>query len=179
MAKSTISRFSSHVGILSVVALLALTGSAHWVSAEETVPPERARIMTPGEIYVLYRDKSWQWQSGAGYMKDQGRQFIAVVDGESGKSWAEGRWVITETGRMCLRATWHSTSGAFPANTCFSHRIDDGTIYQKSEPNGEWYIFRHAQPRPDDEASKLADADLVSDQMALVKTALNLEESSE
>lgn len=166
------SRFQRRAGILGTATLIALAGSAYNTSAQETVLPAEARIMTPGEIHDLYRDKSWQWKSGAGYMTDTGRRFSAWVDDENGKSWAEGRWTISTTGRMCFNATWHSTDGAFPAKTCFSHRIDDGTIYQKREPDGDWYVFRHAEPRGDDEASKLADADLVSAQIADVKPAL-------
>ena len=86
----------------------------------------------------------------------------AWVDGDKGKSWAEGRWLVTDAGRMCLKANWHSDQGVFPGRTCFSHRIGDGTIYQKREPDGQWYVFRHANSREDDEAKKLVSADLVS-----------------
>lgn len=47
------------------------------------------------------------------------------------------------------------------SKTCFSHRIDNGTIYQKREPGGEWYAFRNAEVHQDDEASKLVSTDLV------------------
>lgn len=129
------------------------------------------RSMTAFEIYQLYKNKSWQWDDGAGHMTGAGRQFSAWVDSEKGKSWAQGRWII-ETGLLCLDATWHSKQGAFPAKTCFSHRIGNGTIYQKREPDGEWYVFRHAEARKDDEAHKLVSTDLVSQQRESIKTAL-------
>ncbi|HEY6773050.1 MAG TPA: DUF995 domain-containing protein [Oxalicibacterium sp.] len=173
------SRFRLRAGILGAATLVTLAGSACSVSAQESTLPAAARIMTPAEIHELYRDKSWQWKSGAGYTIDAGRQFSAWVDDENGKSWAEGRWIITETGRMCFNATWHSIDGAFPAKTCFSHRIDNGTIYQKREPAGDWYVFHHAEPRDEDEASKLVGADLVSAQIATVKTALDSTQFSE
>jgi hypothetical protein len=160
-------------GIVGAATLVTFDGPAYSAPEQETVLPAAARIMTPGEIYDLYRDKSWQWKNGAGYMTATGRQFSAWVDDETGRSWAKGRWVITETGRMCFDATWHSKAGASPATTCLSHRIDNGTIYQKREPDGHWYVFHHAEPRADDEANKLADADLVSAQIAIVKAALN------
>jgi hypothetical protein len=164
---------SRRARFLGVATLITLVGSTYNTPAQGTALPAAARIMTPGEIYQLYRDKSWQWKSGAGYMQDSGRQFSAWVDSENGKSWAKGRWIITGTGRMCFKATWHSIDGAFPARTCFSHRVNNGTIYQKREPGGDWYVFQHAQPREDDEASKLAGADLVSAQIKAVKAAID------
>lgn len=134
--------------------------------------------MAPGEIYELYRNKSWRWEDGAGHMKETARQFSAWTDGKNGKSWAEGRWVITESGRMCLDATWHSEQGAFPARTCFSHRVGKGTIHQKREPDGAWYVFRHAKPREDDEASKLVSEDLVTQQRDRMKAALEAAQPS-
>lgn len=128
--------------------------------------------MTAGEIYEIYRDKSWRWEDGAGQMKASPRQFSAWADGENGKSWAEGRWLVTETGRMCFDATWHTEQGAFPAKTCFSHRVGKSAIYQKREPDGAWYVFRHVRPREDDEASKLVSQDLVSRQRDSLKAAL-------
>jgi uncharacterized protein DUF995 len=180
MFELDMSRFQRRAGILGAATLIITLGaSAYSTSARETTLPTDARTMTPGEIYGLYRDKSWQWKNGAGYMTDAGRRFSAWVDDENGKSWAEGRWTISKTGRLCFNATWHSTDGASPAKTCFSHRIDDGTIYQKREPDGDWYVFRHAEPRDDDEASKLVGADLVSAQIGTVKAALDTNQSSE
>lgn len=129
--------------------------------AEAGAPPGTVP-MVASELFTLYRDKSWQWTDGAGRMDGTDRQFTAWVEGDKGKAWAEGRWLITDAGVMCLKANWHSDQGIFPARTCFSHRIGDGTIYQKREPDGQWYVFRHANSREDDEAKKLVSADLVS-----------------
>lgn len=95
-------------------AVSCIAAPAFAASSQVSVLPEGARRMTAGEIYDLYRDKSWQWDSGAGRMVGADRQFSAWTDGETGKSWAEGRWIITETGWMCLNATWHSEQGVFP-----------------------------------------------------------------
>jgi hypothetical protein len=129
--------------------------------AEAGVPPGTVP-MVASELFALYRDKSWQWDDGAGRMDGADRKFTAWVDGDKGKSWAEGRWLVTDAGRMCLKADWHSDQGVFPARTCFSHRIGNGTIYQKREPDGQWYVFRHTNIREDDEAKKLVSEDLVS-----------------
>ncbi|WP_287246281.1 DUF995 domain-containing protein [Mesorhizobium sp.] len=160
-------------------AVSCIAAPAFASSSQVSVLPEGARRMTAGEIYDLYRDKSWQWDSGAGRMVGANRHFSAWTDGETGQSWAEGRWIITETGWMCLNATWHSEQGVFPAKTCFSHRIDNGTIYQKREPGGEWYAFRNAEVHQDDEASKLVSTDLVSRQLDAIKAALGAAQQSE
>ncbi len=80
--------------------------------ASET--PTGTRVMTAMELYTLYRNKSWQWTDGAGYMTGRDRSFAAWVDGPNGKSWGEGRWVITDTGRMCLKANWYTKRGCVP-----------------------------------------------------------------
>jgi hypothetical protein len=160
----------------SLRAMTALVWALTWVSTPATASrasePPGTRPMTAFEVYSLYKNKSWQWGNGAGHMTDAGRLFSAWVDSENGESWAEGRWVIAETGLLCLNATWHSRQGAFPAKTCFSHRVAEGTIYQKREPDGEWYVFRHTETREDDEARKLISADLVSQKRDSIKTAL-------
>lgn len=135
-----------------------------------------ARIMTTSEIHELYRDRSWQWENGVGYM-GAAQQFSAWSGNEAEKTWAEGRWIITNSGRMCLDATWHTADDTYPDKTCFSHRIYNGTVYQKREPDGEWYIFRHSPPRADDEAGKLIPGDQVSEELVNLKTALAADQS--
>ena len=155
--------------VLAVSVLAGASASAAATgSSVSTAPVAEAGVpagtvpMVASELFALYRDKSWQWADGAGRMDGTDRQFTAWVDGDKGKSWAEGRWLVTDAGRMCLKANWHSDQGVFPGRTCFSHRIGDGTIYQKREPDGQWDVFRHANSREDDEAKKLVSADLVS-----------------
>lgn len=162
--------------MLAIVAAAAASfaGPAQTALSHDSALPAGARAMTALELYKLYRDKSWRWENGAGMMTDVNRRFSAWSDGEKGKTWAEGRWVITETGLLCLKATWHTDKGAFPAKTCFSHRVASGAIYQKREPNGRWYVFRHATPRKEDEASKLVATDLVSQQRDIIQAALGV-----
>lgn len=173
LTRRNTSRFNRFANALSAATLTWLLGSVWSASAQEIVLPKTARVMTPAEIHDLYHDRSWRWKGGAAYLVDEHRRFSAWVDDDTGKSWAEGRWIITEAGQMCLNATWHSKAGQFPATTCFSHRLDNGTIYQKREPDGSWYVFRHAQPRDEDEGKKLVPTDLVSSRISAVKTALD------
>ena len=167
-------RYMPGICVLTAFAGAIACGAAPVLAASspDTALPANARPLTADEIYKLYRDKSWQWDSGAGRMRDAGRQFSAWADGEMGISWADGRWAITETGQMCFNATWHSKQGAFPVKTCFSHLFNEGAIYQKREPDGQWFVFRHANIRKDDEASKLVSVDLVSQQRDVIRSAL-------
>lgn len=131
--------------------------------ADETVVvPAQARVMTALDLYDLYRGKTWQWPDGAGRMLDRGRVFKAWSGTGANASWAEGRWILTNDGQMCMRAVWHGPSGSSPDKTCFRHKIDEGTIYQKKEPSGAWYVFKHAVPDKDDEFGKLVEQDTVS-----------------
>lgn len=147
----------------------ANTATAPAASASEASPPAGTTPMAASELYLLYRNKSWQWADGAGRMADEDRRFTAWVESDKGKSWAEGRWLVTDAGTMCLKADWHSAEGVFPGKTCFAHRIGDGTIYQRQVPDGAWYVFRHADGRADDEAKKLVSADLVTDHIDSLK----------
>jgi hypothetical protein len=165
--------------VLIASAAFLVAGSAYAAFSQDSALPSDARPMTAFELYKLYKNKSWRWEDGAGLMQGTDRKFSAWTNNEKDQSWAEGRWVITDTGLMCLKATWHTKEGAFPAKSCFSHRIASGAIYQKHEPNGGWYVFRHAIPRDDDEASKLVAADLVSQQRNSIQAALGMARSSE
>ncbi len=148
---------------LTLVAFgLALCGGAATAAAEPSAVPARARVMTALELHDLYRDKTWQWSDGAGRFQEEGRIFRAWSGNGANASWAEGRWTLTNDGQLCLRAVWHSPGGSSPKKTCFRHKLHDGTVYQKKEPSGAWYVFKHAAPGKDDEYVKLVEQDTVS-----------------
>ncbi|MBB6489144.1 DUF995 domain-containing protein [Rhizobium lusitanum] len=160
---------------LAFAIVLGVAAESSTVQAAATMTlPDGARPMTAVELYTLYHDKSWRWPDGAGRMENIDRRFSAWVDGTGGQSWAEGRWAVTDNGRLCLDATWHATNGQFPAKTCFVHRILDGTIYQKRETGGTWFVFRHPVTKQTDEATKLIADDLVSQRLEAMKAALTV-----
>jgi hypothetical protein len=64
-------------------------------------------------------------------------------------------------------------SGVVPNATCFSHRKLGEVIYQKREPSGDWYVFKHAAPAEGDEFDKLVDQDLVSRDMEQIRSSLH------
>ncbi|MDX0480515.1 DUF995 domain-containing protein [Sinorhizobium medicae] len=141
-------------------------------ASAEVAVPEEARAMTGVELYMIFRGKSWKWESGAGRMEGEGRVFRAWVQPGSGETWAEGRWSVNDRGQLCLSAVWHSQNATVSDKTCFSHRTLDGTIYQKREPAGDWYVFKHAKRRADDEFNRLVDEDLVDPKLPMVKERL-------
>lgn len=166
-----VARLRGAIPVALAAMVLAGPVSASTAPAAESGPPAGSAAMSAAELYTLYRDKSWQWPDGAGRMDSADRRFTAWVDGEKGKSWAEGRWLITDAGMLCFKADWHSGEDVLPVRNCFAHRIDGGTIYQKREPDGQWYVFRHAEARDDDEANKLVSEDLVSGRLDELKPA--------
>jgi hypothetical protein len=154
----------------SLAAVFMLAGQ-NGATGRDLGVPESARPMTAVELYVIYRDRSWQWPDGAGRMQDQGRIFKAWSGSGADAWWAQGRWILSDSGQLCLQAKWHSQSGAYKGRTCFSHRIEGQAIYQKKEPSGEWYVFRHAKPLEGDEFSKLVPEDLVSARLEALRNS--------
>jgi len=161
-------RFYGWLCGVACIAGLVLSAGQGWAS-EQTIVPEQARVMTGVELYMLYRDKSWKWADGAGRMQDEGRVFKAVAGTGANTTWAEGRWVVTDTGKLCFKAAWHTRTGTFPDKTCFSHKIDGETIYQKKEPSGDWYVFKNSKPTDGDEFNKLVRDDLVSGRLEAIQ----------
>ena len=177
MTKSTNFTGASRLAAAALcVSALAISGASH--AEDSSQPSTQARAMTPFEIYVLYRDRSWQWPDGAGRMETDGRRFTAIAGSGEEASWAEGRWVVTNRGRMCLDADWHASGGPFPDRTCFDHRLDGGTIYQRRAPVGDWYVFKHSPAEAGDEFTRLVREDLVSAGLEEVRSALRPQQPS-
>lgn len=166
MARSSL-RPSRLLTVALCVSALGFVGSS---LAEGTEPPAEARPMSGYELYMLFRDKTWQWPDGAGLMETEGRRFTAIARSGEQSSWAEGRWIVTDGGRLCFDADWHNHSGTYPDRTCFIHLLQDDTIYQRREPAGDWYVFKHAEPEPGDEFNKLVREDLVSTDLEEMRT---------
>ncbi|MEI5678430.1 MULTISPECIES: DUF995 domain-containing protein [unclassified Mesorhizobium] len=159
----------------AVVSLLAFADAAQAADSEASVPPHDAQVMTSAELYMLYRNKSWQWSDGAGRMQSDGRRFTAWAGSGDKATWAEGRWTLSDNGQLCFKAQWHSLSGASPATTCFGHKRVGGTIYQRREPGQAWYVFKHSTPAQDDEFNKLVRGDLVSSKLQKIRPAIKPE----
>ncbi|HEY9212293.1 MAG TPA: DUF995 domain-containing protein [Ancylobacter sp.] len=132
--------------------------------AQSVTPADAASAapLTSSELYQLYSNKSWVWPDGSGYFSSNQRRFIAVAGTGSTASYAVGRWFLSHPGKLCFRARWYARIGHGMDTTCFSHRVKDGVVFQKREPDGVWYVFKHASTNNSDEYAKLRRGDYVS-----------------
>jgi hypothetical protein len=109
----------------------------------------------------IYGNRTWMWDDGAGFMNARDRTFVAWTGSGENASYADGNWFMTPTGNLCFRANWASVSGDGVAATCFEHRTDGARIFQRRQPDGEWYVFADSPIQPDDEINKLRPGDAV------------------
>lgn len=155
-------RTTKNVLISWVAALGFGAAGTGGVAAQALVLPEDAVPMTAPELLLLYGDRTWQWGVGGGYFDGETRAFEGRSGGAEGESTARGRWRITDDGQMCIEAEWVTSTGSYPDVTCFEHVLADGDIYQRKMPEGDWYVFKHANTEPDDEYNKLIREDRVT-----------------
>lgn len=134
-------------------------------AAEGAAP---GRPMKATDLRQLYGGKTWVWPNGGGYMDPSGR-FVGVA----GKDYVRGTWQASDNGRMCFGGTWTSGGKRSEDRTCFSHRSTGDTIYQRKDPSGAWYAFKHDPVRGTDEFSKLVQGDQVSDQVKQIQAVLS------
>jgi hypothetical protein len=138
--------------------------------------PERegtfGRPLTAAAVKKLFGGKTWLWQGGGGYLDPNG-SFVAVVgtDAASG-TYAEGKWEVNDKGQLCHTEEWRSRSGTSNASTCYTHHAWGGSIYQRKEPGGAWYVFRHAPARNGDPVHNLVQGNRIADQVRQVQTAV-------
>ncbi|WP_225248225.1 DUF995 domain-containing protein [Mesorhizobium sp. J8] len=153
-----LARGSWLVPILVACGQLAFGGPASAAPARNSAPVEAAAkpdiAPTAFELQLLYADRTWNWKDGAAYF-GMDRRLHAWTKGEDSPAVGEGRWLVTEKGKMCMELAWRSkTYSTKPQRTCYSHRVDKGNIEQRKDPDGTWYGFKHAKDDPADEHRK-------------------------
>nr|WP_244491152.1 DUF995 domain-containing protein [Paramesorhizobium deserti] len=147
--------------------------SAMAAPSKTNMDASTATPLTSAELYRLYHNRSWIWKDGAGYFSVKGRKFTAVSGNGKAGSYGVGTWFITQPGKLCFRADWHTKSGTAPALTCFSHRKKGNVIFQKREPDGDWYVFKHARVKNGDEYAKLRSGNYVSSRLNKIEARLS------
>jgi hypothetical protein len=164
----------SRSALIAAAVVVGLGASAFGIATTSAHANEAqaARPLTTNEVYQLYANRSWIWKEGAGFFAVKKREFSAWSREGGAASYGIGRWFITTPGKLCFRAQWRATDGSTPVVTCFSHREKDGVIYQKREPDGEWYVFRQVPARKSDEYAKLHRGDYVVTRMRRIETKL-------
>ena len=156
-----------------IVGCIAATGAGAATAKNKDVTAQFGVPLPANELFQLYQGRSWLWSDGAGYFSPKQRQFRSWTGSGKTASYGEGRWFIPEAGKLCFKATWTAQSGSAPAVTCFSHRVKGGNVYQKREPDGEWYLFKHAALKQGDEYAKLRKGDYVGKRFGMVKARLS------
>jgi hypothetical protein len=159
--------FAIRALLLAALTAVPFTAQSYAASSQKTPPlPQGAHMMTPFEIVKLYRGKTWVWPNGGGYFEPGARFFAWSSGTDNTSSYAMGRWMVTEDGRVCMKATWFSGGKGTPATTCFAHSVAGNVIYQRKMPAGNWYVFRADPPAATDEFANLKDGDLVKEKIA-------------
>jgi hypothetical protein len=131
--------------------------------SKAAAPPAMSKPLSSDEVYKLYANRSWIWKTGAGYFAVKKREFTAWTADGAG-SYGLGHWFITDPGKLCFQATWYAKTGKAPALTCFSHRKKRNVVFQKREPDGEWYAFKTVPAKASDEYKNMKRGDYVTHQ---------------
>jgi hypothetical protein len=147
-----------------------------WLAVAHAQPagilPKVTVPLTVQEMLAIYADKTWKWDAGGGRFIAKNRKFIAYSE-EGGKlAIGEGRWEVRNGGHLCMVAVWATKDGKSPARSCFKLVRDRGTIYQRREPKGRWFILRTYRPKPEDEFHKLVSDDIVSPKVQTLQALL-------
>lgn len=154
--------------ILRTLSLLCIAGAvgtcafgANAAQSKMTKPPAMSVPLTSEQLFKLYNNRSWIWKDGAGYFAVKQRVFKAWTREGTG-SYGLGHWFVTDPGKLCFKAVWYAKTGNAPALTCFSHRKKGNVIFQKREPDGEWYPFKTTPVNVNDEYRKVQPGDYVT-----------------
>ncbi|WP_245435836.1 DUF995 domain-containing protein [Mesorhizobium tamadayense] len=135
------------------------TGIAHAAGAQSPAAAQAVTTPTAFELQLFYADRTWNWEDGAAYFA-QDRRMRAWTSKPDSISVAEGTWHLSNDGKMCMELVWRSSAyAAKPIRTCFSHRVRDGKVEQRKDPDGRWYSFRHPSEKPADELKKIQAGD--------------------
>jgi uncharacterized protein DUF995 len=162
-------RILRNIAVHSLILLLTYsvvaTISSPFVRAQDQIAAnaEKSHALSVKELNSLYDGRTWVWDDGAAYFSAANRGFTAWTGKEKTATYGEGSWSVSDQGRLCWNARWHSLGGNGPSTTCFEHRSDNQNIYQRKLPQGKWYLFGHTPALADDLMQKLQPGDHVSE----------------
>jgi hypothetical protein len=148
--------------LLALCGQTVLSGTAHAAATKDSGPAEAdtATVPTAYELQLLYSDRTWMWKDGAAYFGRIGRPLRAWTSRQDSASVAEGRWLVTNDGKMCMDLAWRSKGYTGEQHrTCYSHRIQGENIEQRKDPDGEWYNFKRSPEDTSDEHRKFEAGD--------------------
>ncbi|WP_052002673.1 DUF995 domain-containing protein [Microvirga sp. BSC39] len=151
---------------------MAIVCAADAKPAKGAAPETGGRPMNAVELRKLFGGKTWLWSNGGGYMDPSGRFYAAVGSKPATGSFARGTWTTDDNGRMCFAGRWRVQTGSKSARTCFTHRVKGAEIYQRREPDGAWYVFKHSETQQSDEFNKIVAGNRISEQFGQVRAAV-------
>ncbi|HMF66593.1 MAG TPA: DUF995 domain-containing protein [Phyllobacterium sp.] len=155
--------------IIAAMGAGALDADAAQSKSKMAKPPAMSEPLTSNELVKLYGNRSWIWKDGAGYFAVKQREFKAWT-GEGAGSYGVGHWFVTDPGKLCFKAVWYAKTGKASALTCFSHRKKGNIIFQKREPDGDWYPFKTSPARTGDEYRKVQPGDYATGRVDRMRT---------
>ncbi|MCB4771942.1 DUF995 domain-containing protein [Ancylobacter sp. Lp-2] len=162
--------------IAGMTVAMVMVGGAPAAYAQAAAPvamkPNPTGMPSVTGIDALYSGKSWIWSDGAAYFSPN-RKFVAWAGSGKDVSYVQGTWWVSPLGWVCFQGLWHANGPSGRNSTCFSHRMGpEQVMYQRKEPGGDWYVFKHAQPMAGDEYAKFKAGDLASAGMMKAKEEL-------
>ena len=137
--------------------------------------PADTRYLNDQELFKIYSNRTWMWSAGGGYFENRQRKFSAFSNENAAPSIATGMWFLPWQGKVCFRARWQGVDYNVKKTSCFGHRITpQGVIWQRREPDGEWYVFRNVPGKSTDGIRQLrlgnrVKTGLLRNQQALAK----------
>lgn len=135
------------------------------------VDPATLQPLDAVELYALYHDRTWVWSNGAARFYSADRRFLAWTRDDNGESYAEGRFILTHDGRMCMAATWTGPDYTAMSRPCFYHARNGNDIYQRSDKNNDWYLFRSAADPAIGEYAKFTPEDTVTGEVDRIRNS--------
>ena len=154
--------FKQLVLLLALCGQVVVSEAAHAAAANDksTAEAGSAAVPTAYELQLLYAGRTWIWKDGAAYFARDNRHLRAWTSGQDTATVAEGRWLVTKDGKMCMELAWRSKGYTGEQHrTCYSHRIQGRNIEQRKDPDGEWYGFKRSPEDPSDEYKKFEAGD--------------------
>lgn len=147
------------------------------VTAQSTAPAAQQIAssvpLSQQAVGSLYKDKTWVWDSGAGYFNPTG-QFVGYLHSEGTNYYAIGNWNTEPNGLLCFKAFWVSPGTSSLSSSCYSHRMSGKAILQKSQGR-DWYVFKNETPDEFDEINKLKSGDQVTKKFIEARSSVTQE----
>lgn len=143
-------------GALATQAVSSGTAAVDDLAAKASASP----YVSAGELLRLFGGRTWVWAgSGGGFYANKKREYKAYAGKNQERSYADGTWFITDRGRVCVRAVWHSLKWKGKVLECLEHRSDGKQVFQRKLPKGDWYVFQNIPLRSGDPATQLVPGD--------------------